>query len=268
MKVHYAPQYFMEPLHPITITVVGVGGNGTQVLNDLAKIHISLIELGHPGLDVTAIDDDKVDWPNIGRQKFSVSDLGNYKASVIVTRLNRFYGLSWNFIPEKFNTEKYKGSNIIISCVDNVKTRLEINKSYNGSRSEGVDFNKKFWFYTMILLTVIILTTVASAAEKSEWLNKNPCMIKVVITNTEINGVTTTTKEEKLECLIDLIKLMKIDKKIYQKEIDFCERIALKLGYQPKVIMELSAYIYNSKSIHTDRSILEDIVDKYYIVEA
>ena len=74
-------------------------------------------------------------------------------------------------------------------------------------------------------------------------------------------------KEEKLECLIDLIRLMKIDKKIYQKEIDFCERIALKLGYQPKVIMELSAYIYTSKSIHTDRSILEDIVDKYYIVE-
>ncbi len=111
------------------------------------------------------------------------------------------------------------------------------------------------------------MTGIASAAEKSEWLNKNPCMIKVVITNTEMNGVTTTTKEEKLECLIDLIRLMKIDKKIYQKEIDFCERIALKLGYQPKVIMELSAYIYTSKSIHTDRSILEDIVDKYYIVE-
>ena len=61
---------------------------------------------------------------------------------------------------------------------------------------------------------------------------------------------------------------MKIDKKIYQKEIDFCERIALKLGYQTQSIMELSAYIYTSKSIHTDRSILEDIVDKYYIDEA
>ncbi|MDG1106859.1 MAG: hypothetical protein P8N26_11940 [Cyclobacteriaceae bacterium] len=68
-------------------------------------------------------------------------------------------------------------------------------------------------------------------------------------------------KEEKLECLIDLIRLMKIDKKIYQNEIDFCERIALKFGYQPKVIMELSAYIYISESIHTDRSILEDIVN-------
>jgi hypothetical protein len=60
---------------------------------------------------------------------------------------------------------------------------------------------------------------------------------------------------------------MKIDKKIYQKEIDFCERIALKLGYQPKVIMELSTYIYTSESIHSDRTILEDIVEKYFIDE-
>ena len=69
------------------------------------------------------------------------------------------------------------------------------------------DFNKKFWFYTMILLTVIILTTVASAAEKSEWLNDNPCMIKVVITNTEeckdsmcLIKEIITKKEEVLEC--------------------------------------------------------------------
>jgi len=54
-------------------------------------------------------------------------------------------------------------------------------------------------------------------------------------------------------------------KKIYQKETDFCERIALKLSYQPKVIMELSAYIYTSEIIHTDRSILEDFVDKYFV---
>ena len=62
------------------------------------------------------------------------------------------------------------------------------------------NFNKKFWFYTTILITVIILTTIAGAGEKSEWLNENPCMIKVVITNTEVNGISTTTKEEKLVC--------------------------------------------------------------------
>ena len=97
----------------------------------------------------------------------------------------------------------------------------------------------------------------------------NSTQIEALIASPKsIGDLYCLPKEEKLECLIDLIRLMKIDKKIYQKEIDFCERIALKLGYQPKVIMELSAYIYTSKSINTDRSILEDIVEKYYIVEA
>ena len=63
-------------------------------------------------------------------------------------------------------------------------------------------FNKqrKYLLWSFILIVFLIITGIATAAEKSEWLNENPCMIKVVITNTEINGITTTTKEEKLEC--------------------------------------------------------------------
>ena len=64
-----------------------------------------------------------------------------------------------------------------------------------------MEFNKKFWFYSTILITVMILTTMVSAEQtKSEWLNDNPCMIKVVITNTVVDGVTITSKEEVLKC--------------------------------------------------------------------
>ena len=59
---------------------------------------------------------------------------------------------------------------------------------------------RKYMIWTFILIIFLIVSGIAVAGEKSEWLNKNPCMIKVVITNTEINGVTTTTKEEKLVC--------------------------------------------------------------------
>ena len=63
-------------------------------------------------------------------------------------------------------------------------------------------FNKqrKYLLWSFILIVFLIITGIATAAEKSKWLNENPCMIKVVITNTEVNGITTTTKEEKLEC--------------------------------------------------------------------
>jgi len=59
---------------------------------------------------------------------------------------------------------------------------------------------KPMLFATLIMITLLLLGNYAMSGEKSEWLNENPCMIKVVITNTEVNGVTTTSKEEILEC--------------------------------------------------------------------
>ena len=55
-------------------------------------------------------------------------------------------------------------------------------------------------FATLIMITLLLLGNYAMSGEKSEWLNENPCMIKVVITNTEVDGITTTSKEEVLEC--------------------------------------------------------------------
>ena len=57
-------------------------------------------------------------------------------------------------------------------------------------------------FATLIMITLLLLMNFAIGEEKtkSQWLNENPCMIKVIITNTEVNGITTTTKEEVLKC--------------------------------------------------------------------
>ena len=43
----------------------------------------------------------------------------------------------------------------------------------------------KIFGLAMIVITILIIAKVANAGEKSEWLNDNPCMIKVIITNTE-----------------------------------------------------------------------------------
>ena len=57
---------------------------------------------------------------------------------------------------------------------------------------------KPILFATLIMITLLLLGNYAMSGEKSEWLNENPCMIKVVITNTEVKGVPITSKEEKL----------------------------------------------------------------------
>ena len=44
----------------------------------------------------------------------------------------------------------------------------------------------KVFGLAMLVITILILAKVAKAGEKSEWLNENPCMIKVIITEKEI----------------------------------------------------------------------------------
>lgn len=143
--IHFLHKNLINPVHPISITVIGVGGNGTQVLNDLAKMNYSLLELGHPGLHVTAIDDDIIEIPNIGRQKFSPSDLKEFKAEIQISRLNRFYGFDWDCICDKFDKSKYKTSNIIISCVDNVSTRETIRDAFHEKSNFHYHSEQYYW---------------------------------------------------------------------------------------------------------------------------
>ncbi|MEP5611707.1 MAG: TerB family tellurite resistance protein [Cyclobacteriaceae bacterium] len=71
--------------------------------------------------------------------------------------------------------------------------------------------------------------------------------------------------DEKFEYLYNVVRLMKADGKIHQKEVSFCEKLAFKLGYKPGVISELSAYIYRDPNINTNRAYLRTIVDQHLI---
>ena len=112
----------------VNVALVGCGGVGSQVLTGLARLHKALVALGHPGgLHVTAFDPDTVSDSNVGRQLFSPADVGVNKATLLIHRLNAFFGLSWAARPELFtsNTERFE---IIISCVDTKAARREIKK--------------------------------------------------------------------------------------------------------------------------------------------
>ncbi len=124
--MHYTHSYIKNPVHKITVELVGLGGTGSQVLTSLARMNEALMGLNHPGLHVRAWDDDVVSESNMGRQLFSPADLNINKAMVLVTRINRFFGYEW-----EARTEQYTGKttgNIIITCVDSAKARLTIGK--------------------------------------------------------------------------------------------------------------------------------------------
>lgn len=142
-RVHFADNYLLNPTHPITISLVGVGGTGSMVLTSLARINHALHSLGHPGIHVRAFDPDVISQANIGRQLFSESDIGLNKANVLVTRVNRFFGYSWEAVPEKYKSDDRK-ENILISCVDSAKSRISIGKSIDGK--SGIDISRRMYW--------------------------------------------------------------------------------------------------------------------------
>ena len=92
----------------------------------------------------------------------------------------------------------------------------------------------------------------------------NAEQIELIIDNPKpIPSLKDLPPEEKFEYLFNVIQLMKVDGKIYQSEIQFCERLALALGYKPGVIADLSAYIYSDPTIMTKRSYLRSIADQH-----
>jgi PRTRC genetic system ThiF family protein len=113
----------------VKVHLVGVGGNGAQIAACLARLDVAMRALGHPhGLHVTAYDADKVSEANVGRQLYSPSDIGRYKAIVTVHRLNQFYGLDW--LAEPYTYEGAMGdrmtfdkADLLISCVDTRRAR-------------------------------------------------------------------------------------------------------------------------------------------------
>lgn len=129
IKYHYLEPSLVNPVHPVTIRLVGCGGSGSQMLNNLARIHVALMALGHPGFHVTVMDDDKVTEANIGRQLFSPAEIGMYKCVALASRINRFFGLRWDAVPEKFTGDVDGAGNILITCVDKVAIRKKIGKS-------------------------------------------------------------------------------------------------------------------------------------------
>lgn len=125
----------------VSIHLVGVGGNGAQMAACLARLDIAMKALGHPhGLHVTAFDADRVSEANVGRQLYSLADIGRHKAIVTIHRLNQFYGLDWIAHPvryEVFETNRYSppSADILVSCVDSRLARRTLHEAvFEGGR--------------------------------------------------------------------------------------------------------------------------------------
>lgn len=88
---------------------------------------------------------------------------------------------------------------------------------------------------------------------------------KVIENPNEIGNLANLPEEEKFDYLYTVIQLMKIDKRVHPSEIHFCEKMAMKLGYRPGVVADLSQFIFSDPTMSSGRGHLKKIAAKQLI---
>ena len=142
--VHFIAKELANPVHPITVNLIGAGGTGSHLLAQLADTAYVLLQCGHPGFFVQCFDAETISQPNVARGRFSPAEIGINKAVALINRANRTYGFDWRAVPEHFGenmlqynyTSQVPHAMITISCVDEVKPRHLIAKILKASNKE------------------------------------------------------------------------------------------------------------------------------------
>jgi PRTRC genetic system ThiF family protein len=120
---------------PVRILVVGAGGTGSAIVMGLPYLHQAMRAWGQAyGLEVTLMDGDTVSETNCVRQPFSWSDVGQNKATVLINRINLFWGTKWNAQPLCFDEATLRSNHdrnpdLLIGCVDTRAARGVIERS-------------------------------------------------------------------------------------------------------------------------------------------
>jgi PRTRC genetic system ThiF family protein len=120
----------------IRVLVIGAGGTGSAIVLGLPYFDQAMRAWGHRyGLEVTLMDGDLVSVTNCVRQPFSVSDIGQNKAIVLVNRINLFWGTRWFAIPNHFHARSFnrhqdRCPDLVIGCVDTRAARKAIAESF------------------------------------------------------------------------------------------------------------------------------------------
>ena len=118
----------------VRIDLIGAGGTGSQVADQLASMETTLKALGHPGFSVTLYDHDVVTRSSVGRSRFTEADVGIHKASILAHRIGLFYGTQWEAVTKPHEGRSH--ADLVITCVDSALFRAQLGRLGKGQHTE------------------------------------------------------------------------------------------------------------------------------------
>lgn len=125
----------------VRVLVVGAGGTGSAIVMGLPYLDQAMRVWGRSnGLEVVLMDADTVSETNCVRQPFSISDIGLNKATVLINRINLFWGTRWRAEPSNFDDRTLDRINdssldLLIACVDTRAARNVIARALTKGRN-------------------------------------------------------------------------------------------------------------------------------------
>jgi PRTRC genetic system ThiF family protein len=128
--------YVLPEQHDVTIALVGCGGTGSHIAQSLARLAAHCRDTGGPAVQLVFLDGDVVEPKNVGRQLFSMADVGTNKAQALAARFSAVFGLRIVALPqmiaEQEQLTRSQGSQgIVIGAVDGAAGRRAIEKQLN-----------------------------------------------------------------------------------------------------------------------------------------
>ena len=125
------------------VTIVGVGGLGCPV-----ALYLTAAGIGR----ITLIDKEKIELSNLNRQVLHWSvDIGKFKTSSAIEKLSKLNPLiKFESYEEEIERESIreliKGSNVVVDCLDNWKTRFILNEACVSERIPLVHAGVHSWY--------------------------------------------------------------------------------------------------------------------------
>lgn len=132
------PVGFKLAHHRLHVVVIGLGGTGGYLFPNLARLVYQLNKEGRKDILLTAVDGDVIEEKNINRQNFFFPDLGKNKADLMTSRHGKLFGMQFGTVKSYIEDEQMLKDiifqddrfPIVVSCVDNHKTRQMIHRVY------------------------------------------------------------------------------------------------------------------------------------------